>query len=64
MTVVDDGVGFLPKKHKPAGGSGMGLIGMRERAAIMGGSLTVESEPGKGTIIIVNVPEQGPQSEK
>jgi len=64
LTVVDDGVGFLPKKHKPAGGSGMGLIGMRERAAIMGGILSVESEPGKGTIVIVNVPEQGPQNKK
>jgi len=64
LTVVDDGVGFVPKKHKPAGGSGMGLIGMRERAAIMGGDLTVESEPGKGTSIIVNIPVQGVKQNK
>ena len=64
LTVVDDGVGFVPKKHKSSGGSGIGLIGMRERAAIMGGTLTVESEPGRGTLIIVDVPALGAQKMK
>jgi PAS domain S-box-containing protein len=57
LTVTDNGVGFEPKKHKPSGGSGLGLIGMRERAAILGGSTEIDSRPGKGTTIVVTIPE-------
>lgn len=64
LTVIDDGIGFMPGKQRLAGGSGMGLIGMRERAAIVGGTVTVESEPGKGTIITVAVPEKYSQQKK
>lgn len=60
LTVLDDGVGFVPKRHRPTGRGGMGLIGMRERAAIMGGTMTIESEPGTGTIVTVSVPIKGP----
>jgi len=35
----------------------LGLVGMRERAELLGGTLTVESIPGKGTSIIVEVPD-------
>ena len=34
----------------------MGLIGMRERAALVGGTLQIESRPKKGTAIFVRVP--------
>jgi PAS domain S-box-containing protein len=64
LTALDDGVGFVPTNQRPAGGGGMGLIGMRERAAIMGGLLTVESEPNKGTMIIVDVPVSRAQTKK
>jgi signal transduction histidine kinase len=57
LIVEDDGAGFNPKEE--IGGEdhkGMGLIGMRERAALVGGTLQIESEPKKGTTIFVRVP--------
>jgi two-component system sensor histidine kinase NreB len=38
-------------------GSGLGLIGMRERAEALGGTLSITSEPGKGSSITVTVPD-------
>lgn len=55
MIVVDDGVGFDPDKHKN-GHKGMGLVGMKERAVLVGGTAEIESAPGKGTTIYVKVP--------
>jgi len=58
MTVQDDGRGFNPPtltKHLAAVGN-LGLIGMYERARLLGGTLVVESKPGRGTKVIVNVP--------
>jgi signal transduction histidine kinase len=52
LEVADDGAGFDP--DRPAGG--LGLAGMRERAAHLGGALRVESAPGMGTRIVVEVP--------
>jgi signal transduction histidine kinase len=48
----DDGRGFRPDQAT----SGYGLRGMRERAQILGGALTVESAPGRGTRILLEVP--------
>ena len=53
--VEDDGRGFDPESA-PAAGNRLGVLGMRERAALVGGSLTVESAAGRGTTIIVRVP--------
>jgi hypothetical protein len=39
---------------------GMGLIGIRERAALIGGTVEIESQPGAGTTVIVRVPSQPP----
>ena len=39
--------------------SGLGLVGMRERAALLGGDLMVSSEPGRGTMIRMVVPREG-----
>ncbi|WP_419993802.1 GAF domain-containing protein [Streptomyces boninensis] len=55
LTVRDDGVGFDPSAVRSAGRH-LGLVSMRDRAAGVGGSLTVESEPGKGTVIELEVP--------
>lgn len=55
LFIEDDGVGFNP--DLPENRHSMGLIGMRERAEMFGGSLTIESSPGKGTSIIVEVPD-------
>lgn len=58
VIVEDDGVGFNveevlrrdPTKHN------LGLHGMRERVLLLGGNLTIESNPGTGTTIYVKVP--------
>lgn len=53
MTVRDDGRGFDPAVPVPGH---YGLVGMRERAAHAGGSLTVSSTPGRGTSLTLRVP--------
>jgi PAS domain S-box-containing protein len=54
MVVEDDGKGF--DVSETLSETQLGLIGMRERARLVGGSMTVESSPGKGTTICVSVP--------
>ncbi len=54
LSVKDDGRGFDQAKVKTNGH--FGLVGMRERAARIGGTLNVVSSPGEGTEIVVNVP--------
>ncbi len=54
LDVIDDGKGF-----DAAGGSrsgGMGLLGMRERAERLGGSVVIETAPGEGTAVAVTLP--------
>jgi signal transduction histidine kinase len=55
LRVTDDGRGFEPKSIRRAGRH-LGLVSMRDRAGGVGGSLTVESTPGKGTTIEMEVP--------
>jgi signal transduction histidine kinase len=52
LRVSDDGCGFDPG----AGRKGLGLIGMRERVALAGGRLEIDSEPGRGTTLTAEVP--------
>ncbi len=56
--VMDDGVGFDPQEFLTMheGMRGIGLLGMRERVALLGGLLTVDSQPGRGTRIRIEVP--------
>ncbi|HLI27178.1 MAG TPA: histidine kinase [Chloroflexota bacterium] len=57
LIVADDGVGFDPRAPVCAGPhGGFGLAGMRERAALLGGQLVVDSAPGRGTRVVVQVP--------
>jgi len=60
LIIEDDGVGFDPSgKAIPTGKDrGMGLLGMKERAELVGGTIEIESLPGKGTSIYVRVPAQ------
>ena len=55
-TVKDDGVGFEPTARGAASDGRLGLIGMRERAALLGGTYTIESRPGAGTNVVVKIP--------
>jgi len=57
IEVKDDGHGFARKDQRTAG---LGLLGMRERAAIAGGSLVIDSAPGKGTGIALRIPLTAP----
>jgi len=64
MEIKDDGKGFqvervlFAKRHKR-----LGLIGMRERVEMIGGSIAVESAPGKGTTIRAQIPFNNGQSD-
>ncbi len=51
VRVSDEGVGFDPAQQRVAGGTsgGFGLFGIRERLELLGGSLEIESAPGKGS---------------
>ncbi|MEU6989803.1 sensor histidine kinase [Streptomyces sp. NPDC046465] len=58
LDVVDDGTGFDPDRL-PApdpGSGGFGLAAMRARTHALGGTLTVESAPGKGTTLTARLP--------
>ncbi|EKX68534.1 GAF domain-containing protein [Streptomyces ipomoeae] len=55
LRVIDDGSGFDPQAIRRAGRH-LGLVSMRDRASGVGGTLTVESAPGKGTTIEMEVP--------
>jgi signal transduction histidine kinase len=56
LSVRDDGHGFLPHRIGPPALAGHGLPGMRERTHALGGELTIESSPGKGTLVTVTAP--------
>jgi two-component system, NarL family, sensor histidine kinase UhpB len=56
LFITDDGKGFEPGgAGSPPGGSGWGLTIMRERAALVGGKFQVDSAPGEGTTISVEI---------
>ncbi len=60
-TIRDDGRGYTPEtfagRHRqPMGGAGVGLFGMEERARLAGGSLALQSAPGRGASVTLRVP--------
>ncbi len=58
ITVDDNGQGFeLPDRTSDLAATGkLGLIGMHERARLLGGTLLIQSEPGGGSTVIVDIP--------
>jgi two-component system sensor kinase len=54
VVVEDDGIGFDVDRDRQ--GRSLGLTGMRERARLAGGRLTVDSQPGRGTTVMAEVP--------
>ncbi len=61
VDVEDDGRGFTPADVATPSetGQGLGLLGMRERIEILGGTLTLDSSPGAGTHVAFTVPVPG-----
>jgi signal transduction histidine kinase len=53
VVIEDDGIGFAPESARV---DGLGLVGMRERVALVGGRLQIESREGAGTTLLVEVP--------
>ncbi|MEO1367877.1 MAG: histidine kinase, partial [Acidobacteriota bacterium] len=58
LSIADDGVGF---DRDGDGDGGLGLLGIRERVAILGGELTIDTAPGSGTQleVLVRRPAEG-----
>lgn len=54
LTVADNGRGITPAEL--ADGRSLGLLGMRERAHLLGGRLTVTGRPGEGTTVVLDTP--------
>jgi signal transduction histidine kinase len=52
--IEDDGIGFDPQTR--FGEHHLGLLGMRERAELLGGKLVIESAPGAGTSLLIEIP--------
>ncbi len=55
VIIEDDGIGFNPKNKTE---NHLGLVGMQERATMLGGSITLESSPDRGSTIKLEVPWQ------
>ncbi len=56
LIVEDNGIGFEPGEVTYSSASRLGLAGMQERAEMLGGTMAIESSPGKGTTVVVMIP--------
>ena len=59
VSINDNGKGFTMNKdvdRQKDDVAGYGLVSMKERAAFVGGSVAVSSQPGKGTDIVITIP--------
>ena len=62
FSVADDGTGFDPSDGggvRPGRSDSFGLQAARERVRQLGGALTVDSAPGRGTVLTVTLPREG-----
>jgi signal transduction histidine kinase len=51
--IEDDGRGFVPEEVRK---DALGIVGMRERLALLRGTLSIESQPGAGTTLVAFLP--------
>lgn len=56
LDIADDGRGFDPRTTAPEGDRGHGLPAVRARVRALGGTLTIESAPGEGTVVSAAIP--------
>jgi two-component system sensor histidine kinase DegS len=59
VEVRDNGHGFRQGVSMPTLSGGFGLFGMRERAEVIGATLTITSAPGEGTDVLLSIPLHG-----
>jgi len=55
LEVHDNGRGI--GENELANANSLGILGMRERALLLGGTLTITGQPGKGTTVRIRIPE-------
>jgi signal transduction histidine kinase len=58
LSIKDNGAGF--DSAAPRSKGGLGLISIKERVRLVGGTFSIESRPGRGTRVAVDVPVSGP----
>ena len=58
IQIADDGAGFDVESRAHQPGEGFGLVGMRERARLLGGQMELHSVPGTGTRIDIVIPNK------
>ena len=56
LIIEDDGKGFEPETVNRGASPRLGLLGMRERVALIRGKLEIETAPGSGTTLIIRAP--------
>jgi signal transduction histidine kinase len=62
LTVSDNGRGV--SEEELANTKSLGIVGMRERAMLIGGEVAIQGAPGRGTTVTVRAPLQGPRPPK
>lgn len=60
VIIEDNGQGMVANGYHKRGDGGLGLYGIRERAELLGGKMSIESEPGRGTSLFVVLPLEQP----
>ncbi len=63
LAIADDGCGFEPSAIGEVASDHFGLLGMAERASLLGGQFDVSSSPGTGTVVTATLPFRGPDSD-
>jgi signal transduction histidine kinase len=66
-TITDNGVGFerlALDGSRPSSSYGLGLAGMAERLSPLGGSLRIETSPGRGVRLDIHIPLEGSRADK
>ena len=56
IIIADEGVGFDAVRVRDADRKGLGLVGIRERVSHLQGTVAIESDAGRGTRLIVELP--------
>ncbi len=62
LSIMDTGVGF--EVHSATGKGGLGLRSMEERVRFLGGTFQIQSQPGKGTEVLVTIPQTAAGGDK